>query len=160
MGIGRADEAADHRHSAVPASAGQESVRTGRGEHGRGGTRTTGKTLPSQGSGHSYRWRSCQQGTRKHDSVTFCKYDGGDTPSWSSRTCTRLLGNSRCVEQRKLLLPGGTVLEMVGLHEGQTVAVEHEADVDEENAITRTAIEELLFEQLPHAALIGAVADA
>src|SRR5579884_2644350 len=149
MGVGRADEAADHRHSTVPASAGQESVRPGRGEHGRGGTRTSGEALSTQGPGHGYRWRSRQQGTRKHDSVTFRKYDGGATPSPSLRMCARLLGNSRCVEKRKLLLAGDAVLEMVGFHEGQSVAVEHEADVHEEHTVARAAKEELLFEQLP-----------
>jgi len=52
-----------------------------------------------------------------------------------------------------------SVLEMVSLHECQSVAVEHEPDVDEKHAVAGAAVEKFLFEQLAHAALIGAVAD-
>src|SRR5262249_22167633 len=44
--------------------------------------------------------------------------------------------------------------------ERQPVTVEHEADVDEEDAVAGAAEQEFFFEQLAHAALIGAVADA
>ena len=61
--------------------------------------------------------------------------------------------------QRQFLLPAG-ILQVIRFHERQAVAVEHEADVDEEHAVARAAVEKFLFEQFPHAALVGAVADA
>ena len=66
---------------------------------------------------------------------------------------------SEGVNKRKLLLPDA-VLEVVGLHECQTVAIEHEADVDEEDTVTWAPIEELLFEQLTDATLVRPVTDA
>jgi hypothetical protein len=49
---------------------------------------------------------------------------------------------------------------VIGFHESQAVAVEHEPHVDEEDAVARAPEKEFLFEQLPHAPLIRAVADA
>jgi hypothetical protein len=61
--------------------------------------------------------------------------------------------------ERQFLLPACS-FQVIRFHERQAVAVEHETDVDEEDAIAGAAVEKFLFEQFPHAALIRAVADA
>jgi hypothetical protein len=48
---------------------------------------------------------------------------------------------------------------MIRVHESQAAAVEHEANVDEEDAVAGAAVQEFLFEQLADAPLIGAVID-
>ena len=46
-------------------------------------------------------------------------------------------------------------LELVAFDEGQSDAIEHEADIDEEQAGIRASKQELLFQQFTQAAPIG-----
>ena len=63
-------------------------------------------------------------------------------------------GEGSDIHQRQFLLPA-RVFQMIGFHKRQAVAVEHEADVDEENPVAGAAVEEFLFEQFADAALIA-----
>ena len=67
-------------------------------------------------------------------------------------------GRAGDLHQRQFFLPG-RAFQVVGFHKRQAIPVEHEPDVDEEDAVARAPKEEFLFEQLPHATLVRAIAD-
>jgi len=67
-------------------------------------------------------------------------------------------GEGSDIQQWQLLLPAG-ILQVIGLHERQAVAIEYKADVDKEHAVAGAAVEEFLFQQFADTTLIGPVAD-
>ncbi len=54
-------------------------------------------------------------------------------------------GLGKAIAQAMATLLSRRIFQVIGLHEGQSVAVEHEPDVDEEHPVARAAVEELLF---------------